>query len=279
MSRRIIATAALGVVIGAGMISLPEANAAASYSPASYGARVVALVNQARADQGLAALTVTSGTSTVATGWSDHLAAARALSHNPNLKAQLESHGSPNWTIYGENVGEAPTTSPDALFNAYMKSPEHRANILETRYRFVGVGVVFGGSNAWNTLDFVDSYAGSHTSAPVSTHHVSSTQPRVATRPAVALHTARPARVVTSHRVAATTTAARRPSPVQVEALQSAQPSPSPVHVDAAPVMSTPASVVPVTGHPGNGVARLAAALSIALFLVHLLFIARRRAE
>jgi hypothetical protein len=147
----------------AGLITTAGTAGASTYSPSSYASRLLELTNQARAAHGLATLTWASGTSEVAASWTSHLASARALSHNPNLASDVASHGSPNWTDLGENVGEGGVSDPDALFNAYMASPEHRANILEPGYRYVGVGVVFTGSDAWNTFDFVDTYGATRT--------------------------------------------------------------------------------------------------------------------
>ena len=159
-SIRLVAGAALAVLLG--VAALLGSSASAESSPSAFGSRLVSLINQARADHGLKALTVASGTSSVAANWTNHLDQQQALSHNPDLGHQLETHGSPDWTAYGENVGDGPTSSADTLFNAYMNSPEHRDNILGSAYRYVGVGVVFDGSTAWNTLDFVDHLKASH---------------------------------------------------------------------------------------------------------------------
>ena len=247
-------TALLVALALVGIVTVVPAHAESS--PDAYASRLVSLINNAREQHGLRPLSVTSGTSTVAAGWTQHLAAVQSLSHNPDLGPQLESHGSPNWTTYGENVGEAPSSSADSLFNAYMNSPEHRDNILGSAYRYVGVGVVFSGSTAWNTLDFVDQYASSPTpssrpAAPRVTHHASTattTQaaPRPATRAthrtAVAPAAARPA--------AAPARATARPHKVRVHA---ARPAPS----TAAPVASTSAAVAAVAAEP------LAAALPL----------------
>src|SRR3954452_9769448 len=169
---------------------------AASWTSSSYASRLVQLVNQARQQHGLGALTVASGTSQVAASWTAHLDAAQSLSHNPDLRHQLETHGSADWTTYGENVGEGPAEDPDALFKAFMNSSEHRSNILNTAYRFTGVAVVLDGDTAWNTFDFVDSY---HSTKPASSSQVKpKPQP---TRTATA--TTQPAPVAQHHAVAA----------------------------------------------------------------------------
>jgi uncharacterized protein YkwD len=44
-----------------------------------------------------------------------------------------------NWSTWGENVGVAPGTI-GGIEQAFMKSPDHRANILNSRFRRVAVG-------------------------------------------------------------------------------------------------------------------------------------------
>jgi len=52
-----------------------------------------------------------------------------------------------------ENIGSYPT--PDSMFKAWMNSPGHRANILSSKYREVGIGVARRGSgNLVFTVDF-----------------------------------------------------------------------------------------------------------------------------
>ena len=195
------------VALGAALGLVPAH--AASWTSASYASRLISLVNQARQQHGLGPLTVASGTSQVAAAWTAHLDATQSLAHNPDLRHQLETHGSPDWTTYGENVGEGPADNPDALFQAYMNSPEHRANILNTAYRFTGVSVVLDGKTAWNTFDFVDTYH--------STKQTSSTQ--VKPKPA---STPRPSPVASSP--ATTTSAAAAPSSASAATPVSAHP-------------------------------------------------------
>lgn len=49
------------------------------------------------------------------------------------------------WTL-GENIGWGTLTlaQPDQLVKAWMNSPEHRANILNGRFREIGIGIVVG---------------------------------------------------------------------------------------------------------------------------------------
>lgn len=201
MRAKLVVTAALVSVAGTVLVAAPSASAETSSS--AFTSRLVTLVNEARAQHGLRSLSVAGGTSSVAASWSSHMASSSTLAHNPNLQSQLESHGSPSWTTYGENVGEGPTSSADKLFTAYMNSPEHRANILDSGYRYIGIATVFSGSVAWNTMDFVDQYGSTTTSTPTKTtyvhhtvtvtHHATTTAPKPASHPAVRKAAPRPA--------------------------------------------------------------------------------------
>jgi len=240
--RAVPALAALVVVAG-----FAVGAAHAEPTPQAFSSRLVELINQARAQNGLHSLTVTSGTSTVARNWTEHLDRAQALSHNPDLGPELESHGSPRWTMYGENVGEGPTSSADTLFKAYMNSPEHRDNILGSKFRYLGIGVVFDGSTAWNTLDFVDQYGtatphASHPSAQPKSTPTPAAKPRpaagTAVRPVVAPPAAKPIR-----QIAPSPRRHRRPAP---------QPSVRALSLPARPVAAAaPALPVPIrVPHP-----------------------------
>lgn len=159
--RRPVAALAL-TVAALGAQPVPAAVAA---SEPSYEGRLLTLVNNARTSRGIRAVRVGSGTRTVARSWSSHMAATRRLAHNPNLGAALRSHGSPNWRAIAENVAQG-ASSPDQIFAMLMGSAAHRANILDRRFAFIGIGTVRGGGWYWTTMDFVDSYAGAGAAPP-----------------------------------------------------------------------------------------------------------------
>ena len=74
---------------------------------------------------------------------------ARSLHHTPDAALRRRVT---NWTILGENVGVG--TSVDSLQRAFMDSPLHRANILYSTFRHVGVGVVRRDNRMWVTVIF-----------------------------------------------------------------------------------------------------------------------------
>jgi uncharacterized protein YkwD len=65
-------------------------------------------------------------------------------------------HGSLAWTsglhCWGQNVGKGPTVR--AVFRAFMRSADHRANMLDRSYRRAGYGVVKVRGAVWVTVNF-----------------------------------------------------------------------------------------------------------------------------
>jgi uncharacterized protein YkwD len=67
------------------------------------------------------------------------------------LKAALPA----GWNRYGENVAYN-SRGIDAIHQAYLNSPGHRANILDSRYTAVGIGVWRDSrGTVWNSEEFV----------------------------------------------------------------------------------------------------------------------------
>jgi hypothetical protein len=124
----------------------------AGASAATDASRFVALTNQTRAQHGLPALTVSGTLVGIAQGWSDHMAAAGTISHNPNLSAQAPS----NWQNLGENVGMG--GSVDAIEQAFLNSPHHYTNIVSPDFREVGIAVTYSGSTLFVTVDFMRTF-------------------------------------------------------------------------------------------------------------------------
>jgi uncharacterized protein YkwD len=59
------------------------------------------------------------------------------------------------WSRWGENVGDTGGGSDlRPLQDAFMDSPEHRANVLERSFDRVAIGVVMRDGEAWVTLFF-----------------------------------------------------------------------------------------------------------------------------
>lgn len=109
-------------------------------------------VNQLRAELGLAPLQSHQGLNSLARAWSEQLRSQGALSHAPDLAAGLEDP----WARLGENVGVAPTNQLEELFQAFVDSPSHYANLIRADDTYIGVGIVHGSDGRlWITQRFM----------------------------------------------------------------------------------------------------------------------------
>jgi hypothetical protein len=116
-----IVTSSLGIVALPG---LAHADAAAS---------LVQQANSARATAGVAPLAVSGDLAAVAARQAASMARSGVLAHTPSLNSAICC-----WVAIGENVGEGPST---AVINAaFLASPPHRANLLNSAYTQIGVG-------------------------------------------------------------------------------------------------------------------------------------------
>ena len=140
---RLAVASALGVTSVGGAIALAAPANAVTSDASAYLSRL----NAERVNHGLPALTMRSDLNAVAQGWANHMAAANLLSHNPRLTSQVA-----NWQTVGENVGEGPDVA--SLDTAFWNSPAHRANILDSSYRDIGVATTFANGIVWITVDF-----------------------------------------------------------------------------------------------------------------------------
>ena len=149
------------VVALVGGCSLPFVDAVAATGPLLRGHRtcpvgdldaVVARVNQIRWRAGLRGVGDDEHLARYASTRSAAMAAARVLSHS-GWDRGLRSAGFAEGAI-GENVAYNYETASDVV-EAWMRSPAHRANILEPLFRRIGVGCVIDErGHRWWTQDF-----------------------------------------------------------------------------------------------------------------------------
>jgi len=140
---------------------------------------ILSAVNSARASAGRRPLSLRSDLSAVAYRWSQHMASSGTLAHNPSLTRQVSG-----WRWVGENVGYGPDWR--TVEAAFMNSPSHRSNILDSDYSQIGIGVVVRNGRVWITQVF-RSPSGSSTAkkkTPVSRTKTPAAKPRSAAPPA-----------------------------------------------------------------------------------------------
>ena len=134
------ATAVLAIVVALLVTMLVPATARAADAGAEQA--FVAAVNRERAAAGLPALAVADDLVAVARRQAVRMADAAELHHNSNLTGEVAG-----WQKVGENVGRGP--SVEAVQDAFMASPSHRANVLESDWTEIGLGVEVRDGRLW----------------------------------------------------------------------------------------------------------------------------------
>jgi peptidoglycan hydrolase-like protein with peptidoglycan-binding domain len=133
---------AAGIVATGLLIPLAAAVGSTSAAAGEKADGFVSRINHARVNHGQRAYTVRADLVAVAQAQADRMAGQSRLFHNPDLTSDVA-----HWLAVGENVGVGP--SVDAIADAFMHSPEHRANILDGDYTEVGVGTKMVGNTLW----------------------------------------------------------------------------------------------------------------------------------
>lgn len=109
---------------------------------------VLSEMNADRSSNGRRALPSHATLDAKAQRWAEKLARDNALSHS------TLTDGAPGcWESLGENVGYGP--SVPSIQDAYMHSAGHRANILNTRWDYVGVGHARRGERTFTVQVFM----------------------------------------------------------------------------------------------------------------------------
>ncbi|MEU5520266.1 CAP domain-containing protein [Streptomyces sp. NPDC047860] len=130
-------------------------NPAPSSAEAVAGAEVLRLVNEERAKVGCSPVTASSVLTALATAFSDDMAKRDFFDHTdpdgdtPWDRAQAAGISS----LGGENIARGQADA-EAVMQAWMDSPGHKANILNCDFKTLGVGVHMGPGGPWWTQNF-----------------------------------------------------------------------------------------------------------------------------
>lgn len=108
--------------------------------------KMLQMVNEQRAQQGLAVLVMDNLLQKVAQEHAQDMFSRGYFSHyTPEGKSPFERMNDAGviYTAAGENLAFSPTV--DLAMQGLLKSPGHRANILSPNFRRVGIGIIDGG--------------------------------------------------------------------------------------------------------------------------------------
>ena len=127
---------------------------AQSCGPDATSNLIFAYTNNSRATYGLPPLVWNGQLGCLATAWSQYLASTNNFFHR-DLNSVITSPGYRGYHTLGENIlrGPASMSGPD-MHNAWMNSPDHRANILSGAYSSVGIGLAYANGQVWATENF-----------------------------------------------------------------------------------------------------------------------------
>ncbi|WP_144385255.1 CAP domain-containing protein [Streptomyces sp. SAJ15] len=123
---------------------------------ARYVQRIVTLANAERAKAGCSPLRVNSRVQAAAQAHADDMAARNYYDHtSPDGSSAGDRMKRAGYRpgAWGENIHKSPK-DPDTAMRDWMKSPGHRANILNCGYKDFGVGVNLSGNGPWWVQNF-----------------------------------------------------------------------------------------------------------------------------
>lgn len=119
--------------------------------------KVVAKTNRARSRHGCKPLKKIGSLRQAARRHTALMVRHRRLDHRlpgePSLSGRIAKAGYRGADVVGENLALGART-PRAVVRAWLRSSGHRANILDCRFRHIGVGVVNARGERWWTQTF-----------------------------------------------------------------------------------------------------------------------------
>jgi|GEM_PF-818789 len=157
----IAATLVLIIVVNISSLSLAQAAISTS--------SLVSMVNDARTQAGLSALTTNGQLEAAAQAKANDMFTNQYFAHNsPQGKTPWDFIKSSGYTyVYaGENLAIGYSDSNE-LHDAWMNSPSHRENIMNPNYREIGVASVDGVYEGANTTIVVQEFGSTTTQSPV----------------------------------------------------------------------------------------------------------------
>ncbi len=146
------ASATAQQVLGTSTINDEPAELAFVSPEAAEAQLFLELINDLRRTRGADPLLVDAELELTASAWAVHMSQTRDLAHATDLSLGISS----NWRKLGENVGVAPERQLNELFEAFVASPTHLANLVDPSFDLVGIGIVHVDGKLWMTQRFMD---------------------------------------------------------------------------------------------------------------------------
>ncbi len=132
------------------LAAAPVVSAQAGTRSRHWSAKLLRFTNTYRLDHGVARLSADADLRRMAWRHSVAMSKERTLFHTYDLATKLQSWHPRYW---GENIGVS--SSLWGMFKGFRKSAPHRANLLNPRFKIIGIGVALARGAYWVTMDFV----------------------------------------------------------------------------------------------------------------------------
>jgi uncharacterized protein YkwD len=145
----LLRTLAIGVAAAVVITLIPDPARASCWTYRKRERRLASKINTARLNRGLKALRLDPQLSRVSRKHSYEMANQRKLYHTPT---SVLGWRVTRWVSLGENI--AHTRTIRRAFRLMMRSPSHRANILDAAWVHIGIGTVRKGRYIWSTVTF-----------------------------------------------------------------------------------------------------------------------------
>lgn len=187
MLRRLASVLVASTIVLTGFAAAAPAASASSTAESQF----VSLANSARSNKGLRSYSVASDLVSVARRHAQRMASKGTIYHNSSLGSEVSG-----WQAVGENVGMGGSAS--SIHQAFMNSTAHRANILDSDFTQVGMGVAYDADGVMYVTQVFRKPTGSTYTAPAP-----APKPRATTAP----------RTRTTYKPATTTTVAKPAAP------------------------------------------------------------------
>jgi uncharacterized protein YkwD len=143
------AAAALGLVLPAQALACANENTNPNdMSLAQTKSTTICLLNDIRRSKGLRSFRVNGRLSRASQRHTNSMTAHHYFAHGDfvgRIRSARYLRGARGWTV-GENIawGSWDYATPKSIVRGWMHSPPHRANILNARFREIGIGVSRG---------------------------------------------------------------------------------------------------------------------------------------
>lgn len=162
----------LGLVLFSSTIIINLAVASASYT----AGEVVTLTNSARSENGLGSLTTNSKLASAAYAKAQDIIEKDYFAHNsPDGKTPWDfiNEAGYSYSYAGENLAIGYSNASE-LFTAWMNSPTHRDNILNSNFREIGIAVVSGDYQGAQTVVAVQEFGAPNGASQAQNEQVAS---------------------------------------------------------------------------------------------------------